>query len=263
MKSGLVSVSFRKLSPEQIVRMTAQAGLQGIEWGGDVHVPHGDLPAARRAASMTADSGLAVSAYGSYYRTGDSPELPFERVLESAAVLRAPTIRVWAGRTGSAAATPQQWRDVVADARRIADFSMGAGMTVSFEFHRNTLTDSGESTVRLLREIAHPNVRTYWQPPLGMAQADCLRELEALLPWLSNLHVFHWVGEPAERHFLDEGADVWERYLRLAARSLGEHYASLEFVKDDSPEVFQRDAATLISLSALAPRGRAQGATSE
>ena len=31
MKSGLVSVSFRKLSPEQIVRMTVQARLQGIE----------------------------------------------------------------------------------------------------------------------------------------------------------------------------------------------------------------------------------------
>ena len=51
--SGLVSVSFRKESPEAIVAAAAQAGLQGIEWGGDIHVPCGDIENAKRVSALT------------------------------------------------------------------------------------------------------------------------------------------------------------------------------------------------------------------
>jgi 3-dehydroshikimate dehydratase len=47
-KTGLVSVSFRKFSPEKIIEMVKNAGLCAIEWGGDVHVPHGDVELARK-----------------------------------------------------------------------------------------------------------------------------------------------------------------------------------------------------------------------
>ena len=40
---GLVSVTFRKLSPEEIVQLVVSSGLKGIEWGGDIHLPHGIL----------------------------------------------------------------------------------------------------------------------------------------------------------------------------------------------------------------------------
>ena len=36
---GLVSVSFRGLSPEEIIRIAKDAGLSRIEWGSDVHAP--------------------------------------------------------------------------------------------------------------------------------------------------------------------------------------------------------------------------------
>jgi hypothetical protein len=42
-QTGLVSITFRQLSPPAIIDLVRQAGLEGIEWGGDVHVPHGDL----------------------------------------------------------------------------------------------------------------------------------------------------------------------------------------------------------------------------
>ncbi|MEL7086971.1 MAG: hypothetical protein AAGL98_00775 [Planctomycetota bacterium] len=63
---GLVSVTFRKLTPTQICELAADAGLQGIEWGGDVHVPAGDVGAAKAVAALTRARGLAVAAYGSY-----------------------------------------------------------------------------------------------------------------------------------------------------------------------------------------------------
>ena len=59
-KTGLVSVTFRQKSVEEIAALTAEAGLSGVEWGGDVHVPPGDREAARRAAQLTHRAGLEV-----------------------------------------------------------------------------------------------------------------------------------------------------------------------------------------------------------
>lgn len=50
---GLVSITFRKLSPGEIVELVATAGLVGIEWGGDVHVPHGDFARAAEVRKLT------------------------------------------------------------------------------------------------------------------------------------------------------------------------------------------------------------------
>jgi hypothetical protein len=50
---GLVSITFRALPPADIIRLTAECGLQAIEWGADVHVPPGDLAGARRVGAET------------------------------------------------------------------------------------------------------------------------------------------------------------------------------------------------------------------
>ena len=38
LNTGLVSVTFRDKTPEEIISTVKQCGLEGIEWGGDVHV---------------------------------------------------------------------------------------------------------------------------------------------------------------------------------------------------------------------------------
>ncbi len=42
-KSGLVSITFRQLTCEQIVDLVSKAKLDAIEWGGDIHVPHDNM----------------------------------------------------------------------------------------------------------------------------------------------------------------------------------------------------------------------------
>jgi len=69
---GLVSVTFRHLSAKNVVDLAVQAGLTGIEWGGDKHVPHGDLKIAKQVREYSIKAGLEVTAYGSYYRVGSS-----------------------------------------------------------------------------------------------------------------------------------------------------------------------------------------------
>ena len=132
--SGLVSISFRKLTPPQIIELVARAGLGGIEWGGDVHAPHGDVPRAKEVRRWTVDAGLKVTSYGSYYHVADEASLTFEAVLESAVALGAPLVRVWAGRRGSDDADPAYRGSVVEETRRIADLAQTVGVRIAFEF---------------------------------------------------------------------------------------------------------------------------------
>lgn len=244
---GLVSISFRKLAPAEIIALAQRAGLQGIEWGGDVHVPHGDLDRAREVRQLTREAGLAVSAYGSYYRVGQSEAagLAFDRVLDTAVALGAPTIRVWAGAVGSAQASASDRVGVVADTRRVAEVAARRRVSVSFEFHRDTLTDTNESALALLAAVNHPNVFTFWQPPHGRDAAYCLAGLRAVLPRLNCIHVFHWGADQSYRLPLADGADRWTRYLELARSTDREHFASLEFVRHDDPAALLEDATVL------------------
>lgn len=236
---GLVSVTFRALAPRAIVALVTRARLASIEWGGDVHVPPGELARAREVGQMTRDAGLTVSAYGSYYRGATGPD--FERVLETAVALGAPLIRVWAGDKASAAAAPADWAGVIADTQRVAALAAAAGCEIAFEFHSGTLTDTAATCVRLLHAVQHPAVGTYWQPLVGADVAENTAGLTAMLPWLRRLHVFHW-GSDWTRYPLAAGADRWLPYLRLARHVI----PSIEFVRDDAPEAFLEDAQTLL-----------------
>ncbi|MFK7697526.1 sugar phosphate isomerase/epimerase family protein [Paenibacillus sp. HJGM_3] len=237
--TGLLSITFRQLSREQIVSLVAEAGLDGIEWGGDTHVPPGNIEAAQDAARLTKEAGVQVAAYGSYYKVG--VDTNFADVLASAAALGAPLIRVWAGNRGSAAADDAWWDTVIQDTRAIAEESAKVGIKVAFEFHGNTLTDTLETALKLLRGVDHPNVYSYWQPLPTIAEEEHLPAIAALEPWLTNIHVYHWVDRV--RHPLADGEEAWVRYLRAVPET--ERYAMLEFVKDDVPEQFLQDAVTL------------------
>ncbi len=244
---GLVSVTFRKLSPAEIVALVKQAGLKGIEWGGDVHVPSGDLGRAREVREITQENGLSVAAYGSYYRVGQSESagMSFERVLATAVELGAPTIRVWPGSAASDVTDEEARWKIIQDLRRIADLAARAGVSVSTEFHGGTLTDTNESAGRLLVEVDHSNVLTLWQPHNGEETAECVRGLSELLPKLGNVHIFHWWPTSAERHPLAEGAARWAKFWPLLRQAPGDRFALLEFVQGDEPAAFLSDAATL------------------
>jgi sugar phosphate isomerase/epimerase len=246
---GLVSVTFRKLSPQRIVSLITQAGLASVEWGGDVHVPHGDLGRAAAVRRMCADAAVEISAYGSYYRAGDAAQGPdFAAVLETAVELGAPRIRVWAGNAGSVETSAAQRATVMEDLRRICRLAQNAKLEISLEFHGGTLTDQVDSTLRLLAQAAEPNLTTYWQPPERMPTEQCADGLRRLLPRVTDLHVFHWWPDGRHRLPLSAGAGRWKQYFSIAASVPVRRHASLEFVANDDPAGFGQDAKTLINL---------------
>lgn len=231
MKSGLVSVSFRKLSVEEIVDLCVKCGLQEIEWGGDIHVPLGDLAAARKAADCTRQAGLAVGCYGSYvHMTADERET-FPTLVETARALGAPMIRVWAGNKED-----YDQDEIVESTRMLCD--MAPDMLITFEFHGGTLTCNAESGSRLMAAIDRPNARCQWQPPIHMTEAECLASIEMMRPWLGNVHVFSW--EFPLRLPLIAHESRWKKYL---AQLAGDRTALMEFVCDDNPDNLITDAA--------------------
>ena len=246
-RPGLVSITFRKLSPRQIVDLVVQAGLDAIEWSGDVHAPHGDVAKAREIAQMTADAGLSMPTYGSYYRVGHRADVPFPDILVSAVALGTPTIRVWAGKVGSAEADADYWNGVVADSQRIVDLAATEGIGIAYEFHGNTLTDSAESARRLLEEVNRPNLRSLWQPPKGSTIEQNRAGIDTLAPWISHIHTFSWRIEEGQtiRLPLSEYAIQWKEYLARISALGGDRYALLEFVRGDDPAQFLADAVTL------------------
>jgi sugar phosphate isomerase/epimerase len=247
MLPGLVSITFRQLTPQQIVELCCKNQLQVIEWGGDVHVPHGDTEIASQVGRLTRLHGLDVAAYGSYYRLAASPAdgLHFSSVLASAVALETKAIRVWAGNQGSAD-SDAAWRDeVIQDAMRCADLSAEKGITICYEFHGGTLTDTLESTCDLLTATAHPFIKTLWQPPHGRPLEECLHGLRTLAPRLQHVHGFHWWPDPSHRLPLRAGKDRWTAYVS-ELRALGvDANILLEFVAGDSPEALTDDAAFL------------------
>ena len=252
MKPGLVSISFRALSPERIIECVVEAGLQGIEWGGDVHVPHGDVSRAAEVARLTRSAGLEVASYGSYYKfaecdpEADEPGPSMEAVLDTAEALGAPAIRVWAGRQGPLAVPPLVWQAIVMRARDFAEKAAARGMRLDFEFHENTLTETAESTLRLLWAVDHPAAQTLWQPPLQTAPELRLRGLRQVERWVSNLHCNHFAQDPwPEIHLLEEGEAEWENYLDALQHHEPERWILIEHVKDHAEASFVRDAAAL------------------
>ncbi|MBK5288667.1 MAG: TIM barrel protein [Acidimicrobiia bacterium] len=249
-RPGLCSVTLRAVPVDEVARVAGECGLAGIEWGGDVHVPPGDLVAAARAREATRAAGAEVASYGSYlFAAGVPTTTEMGLVLDTAVELGAPNVRVWAGfgveaGTDAYAAT----RDGLA---RFCARAAERAVTAGLEFHGGTPTATVAGAQGLLEAVGAPNLFTYWQPPYWRAptsgEADAA-EIAALGSQLSHLHVYEWAG-PEDRRLLAEGTDRWRAVLRAVRASTdgwpAARYAFLEFVAGDDPGALRRDAATL------------------
>ena len=123
-------------------------------------------------------------------------------------------------------------------------------IAVACEYHGRTLTDNVDSAWRLFEEVGPYGVYSYWQPLPGTPHAGRTRGLMEIMPWLRNLHVFHWHPETKERLPLAGGMESWREWLELVHKQAPgkEIHCLMEFVRDNDPDNFLKDAATLKKL---------------
>lgn len=241
---GLCSVTFRALPAQRVAQEAAAAGLRLVEWGADVHAPPHSPDDLRQVRERTAASGLTTCSYGSYWRAGVDDAEAFEVLAEAAAALGTSRIRVWAGASGSADASGALRSRVTGSLREAAGIAAARGLSVALEFHAGTLADTAAEALRLLDDVGHDALSTYWQPPVGEPDNRALDGLRLVLGRVSAIHVFSWWPGQTRRPLHDR-ARLWRPALELAAAAPVD--LLLEFVPGDDPAVLPRETATLQS----------------
>ena len=245
MNTGLVSISFRKKSIKELIKASKESGLKYIEWGGDVHIPMGKIKLARRVRRLMHGAGLKSASYGSYfgllYHCDESFPLPFKKVLKTAKALGAKTIRVWLGwpKCGCKLGCDQYvckngCNKAVRLTKQLCNQAKKFGITLSIECHFATLTDDYHDTLDFIKRVGCDNLRLYWQPNHSKSFEYNLEALKALLPYISNIHVFNW-NENGEKFPLcnERGTSEWSEYLKvLNDENNAERVYFLEFMPD-------------------------------
>lgn len=250
---GLCSITFRSLGADEVLELAARAGIEGIEWGADVHVPPGGGATVEALAARCRDAGVEVVSYGSYLGMGpaDGDETAaVEAELDSAESLGAPMVRIWTEFGVNPESSTNERRRVIERTATLADAIAARDLVAALEFHPGTLTHTAASTNALLAALERPNLRTHWQPDPGLPGADALAELALVTHRLAHVHTFTWgPGGIVDRRPLAEGADLWTAALSIADREgaplPGRRFALCEYVRDDDPEQFVADVRTL------------------
>ena len=237
---GLVSVSFRSHTPQDILTAMNRAGLDCIEWGGDIHAPAEDMEKVGLLAVLQKEYGVICSSYGSYFRIGVSPLEELPSVVAAAKTLGTNIIRLWAGNEGSAAYTGQKKEDFFSECRKIANIGVENNVIFCLECHNWTYTDTKETALELMEAVDSPNFRMYWQPNQFKSIEENIAYAKLLAPYTEHIHVFNWKGE--QKMPLGEAVDVWKRYLTAFDTN---KTLLLEFMPDGDIHSLEREAAAL------------------
>jgi 3-dehydroshikimate dehydratase len=251
---GLCSVTFRSLPADEVVDVARRAGVEGIEWGADVHAPPGGGPALEALGARSRDAGLVVVSYGSYLGMAppdDDDASAVPAVLDSADALGAPMVRIWTEFGVTPTSSDADRRRVSERTAALVDRITDRGLLAALEFHPATLTETATSTNQLLDALGRPGLRTHWQPDPALPVEAALAELARVAPHLAHLHTFTWGPRGIDdRRPLADGEPLWLRALALAehdgAPLPGRRYALCEYVRHDEPEQLVADVRVLL-----------------
>src|SRR5699024_5872112 len=157
--------------------------------------------------------------------------------------------RIWAVKESSINTSQASREKIIEDAKRISKLASKENLLIGLEYHLNTLTDTPESAIQLMKEINLSNMLLYWQPAENLSIQERLESIPKLAPWIINIHIFHW--ENYNKRFpLADGFDEWKKYIEeIEKNSPHELNYLLEFVpEEDQIKGFFESTETLKQL---------------
>ncbi len=239
---GVCSISFRGHTAEEIIAAVKAAGLDGIEWGSDVHVRPDDPDNAWRVRRMMDAAGLVTLSYGTYFGIQELSMDGLAEHIHTADILGTDVLRIWPPRGRRSQIPEEDYEKFVAFARRAAAIAKAGGKTLCLERHPHMLTESAEEALEFLRDVGADNLQMYWQPDQFVEDAVNLASARRLADTVQRLHVFYWRGET--RYPLEEGVALWREYAK-AFRDRPDAAWLLEFMHDDRLSSLSASAAAL------------------
>ena len=245
MKIGMTSLTLREETVENVIKYAKEAGIQGIEWGvSDLHMPLCDKEQAEKIKKLSKENGIEIFSLGSYCRMLDKEDC--EKTVETAALLSAPVIRVWAGKNNREETDEKTIEKIVENTRYMARIAAKKGIRIGFEYHHNTLTEGADNAVNLIKEVNDDNVGLYWQPSGNISCKENLENLNKVKPYLvGNLHV-HNHNNTDGYMLLSEINENLKFYYEDLKNS--DYNLMIEFVKDSAVENLKKDAKTLLNI---------------
>ena len=242
-KYGLCSISFRSLSPREIVTLVKDAGLDCIEWGSDVHAKPDDEHALLEIVRLQNESGIYCSSYGTYFRIGQDPVDDIYKYIKAAKTLGTDTLRLWCGTKGSADYTEDERKAVINDCIALSRIAEKKNVYLCLECHIKTLTDDMNSTLSLMSEVNSKNFIMYWQPNQFKTVEENILYAKSISDKTKCIHVFNW--KEKEKYPLADGKSVWQNYLAC----FGANTLLLEFMPDGDPNSLKREAISLFEIT--------------
>lgn len=234
---GLVSVSFRSHTPEEILTAMQSAGLTCIEWGSDVHCPP---EKAVQIAALQKAYGITCCSYGTYFKLGTTPMEELQPYLDAARTLGTTVVRLWCGSKNSEDYREEEKEQLFSLCRQAAAMAEKSGVTLCMECHNNTYTNRKEAALELMEAVNSPAFRMYWQPNQYRSEEENVAYAKLLAHYTAHIHVFNWQGKG--KYPLVEAMDIWRTYLSCFE---GDRTLLLEFMPDGKLETLETEAAAL------------------
>ena len=242
-KCGIVSVSFREHTPEQIIKAAKEAGLSCVEWGSDIHAPRNNPEALQEIVKLQDEYKVSCSSYGTYFRLGMS-DINEQEYIDAAKSLGTDILRVWCGDKAYQSYSQEEKELFLAECKKASQIAKENGVILCMECHHGTFTDTKEGMKDLMETVNSEHFLMFWQPNQYVSNDTNCEYAQAVTQYCKAIHVFNWEG--TNKLPLSQGENLWKKYLGILKDT---DTLLLEFMPDDKIESLKNEASALIKIT--------------
>ncbi|MBQ8783129.1 MAG: sugar phosphate isomerase/epimerase [Clostridia bacterium] len=242
-KIGLCSVTFRKKSVDEVVKIAEKADIRFIEWGGDIHVK--TVEDARRVKELCDNSDIKICSYGSYFNCIEYDENKWLEICKIAKEMCADSIRVWLGKKDSEITTRDEYNILVSNSKKMCDIASQYNLTVCPECHDNTFNNNTDAFLKISKDINKANFKTYFQSRYCRMEYDTDRIFRTY-PYIKDVHI-SYRDLNREQYFKKKNPDYLDTLLKKFRSMNFDGIVMIEFVRYNSENQLLIDAEKLRS----------------
>ena len=241
LKIGVASVTFRNKTVSQVVEIARNAGVEYIEWGGDVHVKTFDD--AKLVKRLCDENNIKISSYGSYYRIGCSEAAEWEEICRNANEMGASSVRIWLGNKNSEDFTENEYMELLEEVKFLCSMAEEYNLPVCPECHDNTFNNNTEAFLKLKKDLECDNFKTYFQSRYFRFDYD-IERIEKTFGFIENFHV-SYRDLKREQRFKKKDKKYLDKLIKKFISMNFNGIVLVEFTKGSKEKNFIKDVHKL------------------